>query len=436
MKINPDDFLLSGAIESALNFFYAPMLGAVTAANDRGFFICDHGLCSVYIGKTAVTKAKNDWLALTPVELDQRFIEWQNKWHGLDSTFYNLAVGAPANWQECWQKMADLDYNFWVDSYKVETLDNFGEEIKQIVTSGMKEAQIDFNLFNELISPATPTVPQQAMIDRDKLATTDYLKQYWYINGHWNGGDILTEKFLVAMPHEQITVDFAKRKALHDALNSKLSSEIRRVVYAVRQLTLWREERKVYQQKSGIIMAKIIQDAATALGVDPELLKWVTLEKIDSFIKNPHQFKTREQYCVLAIEAGGKKSAILSGDEALNIIKQFDTTTQTSELKGTGASPGKASGKARIILKNEQFSDFQIGEILITAMTRPEYLPLMKKARAIVTDEGGLTSHAAIVSRELGIPCIVGTKLATKIFKSGDRVEVDANKGVVRKIST
>lgn len=67
-------------------------------------------------------------------------------------------------------------------------------------------------------------------------------------------------------------------------------------------------------------------------------------------------------------------------------------------------------------------------------MTRPELMPAVKKAKAIITDEGGLTCHAAIVSRELGVPCIIGTKIATKILKDGNLVEVDANKGIIRKI--
>ena len=71
-------------------------------------------------------------------------------------------------------------------------------------------------------------------------------------------------------------------------------------------------------------------------------------------------------------------------------------------------------------------------EILVSPMTVPDYLPAMKKAKAIITDEGGITCHAAIVSRELGIPCIVGTKIATQVLKDGDRVEVDANKGIVK----
>ncbi len=65
-------------------------------------------------------------------------------------------------------------------------------------------------------------------------------------------------------------------------------------------------------------------------------------------------------------------------------------------------------------------------------MTRPDYLPAMKKASAFVTDEGGITCHAAIVAREMKKPCIVGTKIATKILKDGDEVEVDANAGMIR----
>ena len=76
--------------------------------------------------------------------------------------------------------------------------------------------------------------------------------------------------------------------------------------------------------------------------------------------------------------------------------------------------------------------DFQDGDILVTGMTRPEFVPLMKKASAIITDEGGLTCHAAIISRELNIPCIIGTKIATQVLQDGDMVEVDADKGIIR----
>jgi pyruvate,water dikinase len=86
----------------------------------------------------------------------------------------------------------------------------------------------------------------------------------------------------------------------------------------------------------------------------------------------------------------------------------------------------------KIVIDPRKVEDFSIGDILVTTMTTPEYIFVMKKAAAILTDTGGLTSHAAIVSRELGIPCIVGTKIATRVLKDGDLVEVDADSGVVR----
>jgi pyruvate,water dikinase len=102
-------------------------------------------------------------------------------------------------------------------------------------------------------------------------------------------------------------------------------------------------------------------------------------------------------------------------------------------VRGLPASPGVATGVARVILDphSPEAKQFQEGEILVTRMTDPDWVPLMKKAAAIVTDEGGMTSHAAIVSRELGIPAVVGTKNATKVIRSGQLVTVDGSRGVV-----
>ena len=85
-----------------------------------------------------------------------------------------------------------------------------------------------------------------------------------------------------------------------------------------------------------------------------------------------------------------------------------------------------------MVLNASKADHFEHGDILVTGMTRPEFVPLMKKSSAIITDEGGITCHAAIVSRELKIPCIIGTKIATQILKDGDLVEVDADNGVIK----
>ena len=86
------------------------------------------------------------------------------------------------------------------------------------------------------------------------------------------------------------------------------------------------------------------------------------------------------------------------------------------------------------MLTKEDFLKVEKGDIIVASMTNALYVPIIGKCAAIITNEGGQTTHAAIISREMKKPCIVGTKIATKIFKDGDMVEVDANKGVVRKL--
>ncbi len=102
-------------------------------------------------------------------------------------------------------------------------------------------------------------------------------------------------------------------------------------------------------------------------------------------------------------------------------------------VRGLPASPGIATGVARVILDphSKEAEEFKEGDILVTRMTDPDWVPIMKKAAAIVTDEGGMTSHAAIVSRELGIPAVVGTGKATKVIKTGMLITVDGYRGVV-----
>ena len=111
------------------------------------------------------------------------------------------------------------------------------------------------------------------------------------------------------------------------------------------------------------------------------------------------------------------------------------TTDRKVVVKGLPASPGSAAGKAHVILDPAKIAEFKDGEILVTTMTAPDWVPAMKKAKAIVTDAGGMTCHASIVSRELGIPCIVGTKSrsveATTTIQDGAEITVDATNGIV-----
>lgn len=116
--------------------------------------------------------------------------------------------------------------------------------------------------------------------------------------------------------------------------------------------------------------------------------------------------------------------------------KKVNVTTDHKVLvKGLPASPGLVAGKAHVITDPADIDQFKDGEILVTLMTSPDWVPAMKKALAIVTDAGGMTCHASIVSRELGIPCVVGTKSrsvdATSVLKTGQEITVDAQNGIV-----
>ena len=108
-----------------------------------------------------------------------------------------------------------------------------------------------------------------------------------------------------------------------------------------------------------------------------------------------------------------------------------DGAHQQILLRGLGGAPGRGAGPVRVLRSLEEAGSLRDGDVLVTHMTAPDWIPLMRRAAAIVTDSGGMTCHAAIVSRELGIPCVVGTGEATGLLRDGEEVTVDATRGVV-----
>lgn len=137
-----------------------------------------------------------------------------------------------------------------------------------------------------------------------------------------------------------------------------------------------------------------------------------------------------------------ENASYFSGDKAEKIAKKelnnLYKIIAVKEFKGVIANSGTVTGVVRIINSGNIESvrrvrkEFKKGEILITEMTQPNIMDIASKSAAIVTDEGGMLSHAAIISRELKIPCVVGTHFATSVLKDGDLVEVDADKGIIK----
>lgn len=149
-----------------------------------------------------------------------------------------------------------------------------------------------------------------------------------------------------------------------------------------------------------------------------------------------NKFILRQRYklCVSHIKKYNKIN-IYTGKKARVFIKKWiprEKIKKEKIIKGSTASLGKAKGIVKIINSANDIKKMEKGNILVAVQTTPQLLPAMKKAAAFVTDIGGITSHAAIVARELKVPCIIGTWIATKILKDGDLVEVDANKGMVK----
>ncbi len=113
-------------------------------------------------------------------------------------------------------------------------------------------------------------------------------------------------------------------------------------------------------------------------------------------------------------------------------LEIIETQELSDDIEGKVAQSGIARGRVKIVHLISQLNKVEKGDILVSPMTTPDFMPAIYKASALITDEGSLLCHAAIVSRELGIPCIIGTKIATSVLKDGMEVEVDAEKGVVK----
>ncbi len=170
--------------------------------------------------------------------------------------------------------------------------------------------------------------------------------------------------------------------------------------------------------------------------------EWLGHEEIVALLEGKKvPLSTRgSKHWVLANKTDWK---LVIGKQAENIINSFNNhffNAKSGEVRGTIANKGVYTGTAKILRTvfsdsiTKEMKKVQKGDVLIANTTGPEVMAACERAGAIVTDEGGITSHAAIVSRELGIPCIVGTKKASIVFSDGDIVVVDANKGIVRKI--
>ncbi|HUW21332.1 MAG TPA: PEP-utilizing enzyme [Candidatus Bathyarchaeia archaeon] len=178
----------------------------------------------------------------------------------------------------------------------------------------------------------------------------------------------------------------------------------------------------------------LLKTIAQRLGLQGKELVYFTGDEIIDLLRakskvNKEEVKNRMTNYALIEENG--KYTLLSGKRVKKAVHRFVTGTT---VKGTVANRGRATGKVKLIYEIEDIPKVNKGDIIVSSMTHPKLVPAIVKAAGIITDFGGILCHAAIVSREFGIPCIVGTKKATKIFQNGDLVELNAYEGIARKL--
>lgn len=438
-------YFLSGAVETKLIYYYQPALGSTAAVDEGAVAIHRNGVSTFYIGKKGIIASKNKWLSLSSSEILNRFEVWKKRWNQADPELYTFSI--EHHWEKNWQRLEDIQNTFWRESYCIENTDPFADEIERIVKAHLEQHGIEVSLFHDLVSPSVATLPQRLLFDlhrvkQGRYSEKDYLRKYWYCMGTWNGGKKLTSADVRKQQDALNEADISEqenmlrqRKKIHEQYDPKIDEHTKQLLTLLRVLTLWRDERKAVLQKINVCLAQVARQGSRELGVNPEIFSMIHYAELDAFKQNPELFKQRLEKNVLVIERGKSIGTVLTGSVVDLYIQEFILQKKTNLVKGTVACSGIANGRVRIIVKEHHFALFQDGEVLITTMTRPEFVPLMRKACAIVTDEGGITSHAAIVSRELKVPCIVGTKHATEVFEDGDLVQVDAEHGIVRRVS-
>lgn len=197
-------------------------------------------------------------------------------------------------------------------------------------------------------------------------------------------------------------------------------------------VTDWQDERKMYILQAVERLETLLEELSRRTRIPLNDLRYGLSPDFDESIssRGPELANRRWGMCVVAVP---EETVILIGkeyDAAVSVLTKGHTH-EGDELRGMAASLGTVRGKVKVCTTLESLGNVKEGDILVASMTRPEYLPAMKKAAAFVTDEGGITCHAAIVAREMGKPCVIGTKVATKVLKDGDMVEVKGNHGVV-----
>lgn len=364
-----------------------------------------------------------------------------------------------AHLYENWYK---LHLQFWIHGY-VPEFSNWGGE--RILMNYLGDHHIEnfTYLFERLSAPVKLSFYQEEEIDllqlkaiknKDKLKQKliDHQKKYFWIQNSYFEAKITPVEYFadilgkISEKEAQEKINSIKKfiedtkKEKEDIIkNHGLSDEVVNMANQLSYSIWWQDFRKKYIFILHHYKDLINKEAAKRYKVDLEdLYCYSPFEFNDLLAKKrfiqKELMKERKRAFLFHYEK--RELHFVRGQEAERMLKPYlhpKVDKSIKEIKGLVVSRGPVvRGRVKILLSAKQADKMKKGDVLVASMTSPEYIVALRKATALVTDEGGMTCHAAIVSRELGMPCIVGTKIATKALKDNDLVEVDANTGVVR----
>jgi phosphohistidine swiveling domain-containing protein len=325
--------------------------------------------------------------------------------------------------------------------------DEESDDLFEICTtaSGKTDTDREQEAFLELAGKAWSDADARKEAARAHAKRYGWLGVRFFLGEWWSGDDVLSrmseisrekaagllfeEKNRLAVSEERIMA-FKNRMTEHEV---SLLNQVRDIIYL-------RTQRADYFNHAGALVQPMIKEAANRLHVSYHDVMYFAPEEVARAIRGEYDIhddlESRRKDMLMYL--GNGSICAVSGDEAAEYAKSRPIFRRDAErvdsLKGSIAYKGKVTGAVRVVFTQEDSYAVLPGDILVTTMTTPNLIGAMEKAAAFVTDEGGITCHAAIVARELKKPCIVGTKIATRVLHDGDLVEVDADSGVVRVI--
>jgi len=280
----------------------------------------------------------------------------------------------------------------------------------------------------KILQPQIKTYVQEYFEEIYSLPVEEIKKKWYWIKGSYYKFPELSEKEIEKDKLEKHNL------SIHPPNFQSIKKETVLFAKFVEKFVKLHDLRKANVMQTNYTIVKILENISKLIDYKrDELLTMApleVLEVIEGKKISKELLRKRNESCVWFFT--NNHYEITTKKEDVQFIDDL-IKGETEEIKGYCANKGKVQGKVRIILYEDDFSKMKKGDILVTKMTRPEFVQLMKMAKAFVTDEGGLTCHAAILSRELGKPCIIGTRNATKVLKDGEEVIVDADNGIVIK---